>query len=514
MEKPQCVLILDFGGQYTQLIARRVRECGVYSQVLPYTATMEEIRAAEPKAIILSGGPASVLDEGAPMLDMAIFEIGVPMLGICYGMQLMALLRGSTVARCAQREYGRTTVVMDKTDSGLLADMKPESFCWMSHTYQVSEAPKGFTAIAHTASCPVAAMADAESGFYGVQFHPEVTHTEEGRLLLENFLLRICGLKGDWNMAAYIDIAVEQIRKQVGDGTVLLGLSGGVDSSVAAALLYRAIGNRLTCVYVDHGFMRAGESDQVVDIFTKTFPVELVHADASERFFRDLAGVTDPEQKRKIIGNDFIEVFKEESQKLGKRDHFAQGTIYPDVIESGSVKGSAVIKSHHNVGALPKELGFTTLVEPLRMLFKDEVRKLGLALGLPEALVYRQPFPGPGLAIRVIGDLTPEKVRIVRESDLILREEFAKSGFDKKVSQYFTVLTGAQSVGVMGDARTYSYAVAIRAVTTDDFMTADVAQIPYELLGKIVSRIIGEVAGCNRVVYDVTTKPPASIEWE
>ncbi len=514
MEKPQCVVILDFGGQYTQLIARRVRERGVYSYVLPYSASMAEISETHPMGIILSGGPASVLDADAPKIDMAVFSLGVPVLGICYGMQLMAYLHGAPIEKCAQREYGRTAVTMDETQAGLLTGLKPQSQCWMSHTWQVAKPPQGFAAIAHTPNCPVAAMANPEKRLYGIQLHPEVTHTEEGTRILNNFLMDICGLKGDWNMEAYADMAVRQIREQVGGGTVLLGLSGGVDSAVAAALIYRAIGSRLTCVYVDHGFMRAGESDQVVDIFTKTFPVELIHVNAADRFFADLKGVTDPETKRKIIGRDFVEVFKEEAQKLGKRDHFAQGTIYPDVIESGKAKGSAVIKSHHNVGGLPAELGFESLVEPLRMLFKDEVHKLGLALGLPESLVYRQPFPGPGLAIRVVGDLTPDKVRIVRESDLILREEIAAAGLSKSVSQYFTVLTGARSVGVMGDERTYAYAVALRAVTTDDFMTADVAQLPYDLLGKIATRIVGEVAGCNRVLYDITTKPPASIEWE
>jgi len=428
MQKPQCVVILDFGAQYTQLIARRVRECGVFSEVLPYTATIDEIMAREPKGLILSGGPASVLAEDAPKCDPKIFSLGVPVLGICYGMQLMAWLLDGKAAACDQREYGRTPTVMDVRDGGLLSGLRGESHCWMSHTYQVVCLPAGFKRLAHTGCCPYAAMADDTRKLYGVQFHPEVTHTEEGRKVLDNFLRNICGIAADWNMESYAEIAVRRIREQVGEtGTVLLGLSGGVDSSVAAALLHRAIGNRLTCVYVDHGFMRQGESDQVVEVFTKTFPVKLVHADAGTQFFRELKGVTDPEEKRMIIGKNFVDVFKKEAKKLGKLDFFAQGTIYPDVIESGSTKGSAVIKSHHNVGGLPRELGFTSLVEPLRMLFKDEVRKLGVALGLPESLVMRQPFPGPGLAIRVIGELTPEKVEIVRKSDFILRDEIKKA---------------------------------------------------------------------------------------
>ncbi len=512
MQQARGIVILDFGGQYTQLIARRVRECGVYSCVLPYNADLKDLRAEQALGVILSGGPASVLDADAPQIDPAIFDLGVPVLGICYGMQLMAHLLGGRIERGAQREYGRTAVRMICNDAGLLKGLSAESICWMSHTWQVAQPPQGFQTIASTLNCANAAMANPARRLYGVQFHPEVTHTEQGAQLLKNFLFDICGAQADWTMEAYADRAVEEIRRQVGDGSVLLGLSGGVDSAVAAALLHRAIGDRLCCVYVDHGFMRAGESDQVVDVFTKSFPVELKAVDASDRFFDALKGVIDPEEKRRIIGREFVEVFKEASRSLGKRDHFAQGTIYPDVIESGGAKGSAVIKSHHNVGGLPAELGFTSLIEPLRMLFKDEVRRLGIALGLPESLVYRQPFPGPGLAIRVIGELTREKVAIVRESDRILREEIERSG--QRASQYFTVLTGAKSVGVMGDERTYAYAVAIRAVTTDDFMTADIAPLPYDLLGRISARIIGEVNGCNRVLYDITTKPPASIEWE
>jgi len=514
MAQTQKIVILDFGGQYTQLIARRVREDKVYSEVLPYHASLETIKALQPKGIILSGGPASVLAEDAPKCDPGVYELGVPVLGICYGMQLTAHLLGGTVERAAQREYGRVTVCMDDKSS-LLAGMSDASSCWLSHTYQVKDCPEGFHGIAHSENCPVAAMADDVRRIYGVQFHPEVTHSEEGRTVIHNFLTNICHCDGDWTMAAYAQTAIAAIRETVGEtGTVLLALSGGVDSSVAAALIYKAIGDRLTCVYVDHGFMRKGESEQVTEVFSKLFPVRFIRADASEEFYADLQGVDDPEKKRKIIGRDFITVFKREALKLGKLDYFAQGTIYPDVIESGQATGAAVIKSHHNVGGLPKELGFTELIEPLRMLFKDEVRALGETLGLPHDLVWRQPFPGPGLAIRVIGAVDPEKVSIVRESDAILREEIRNAGLDGDIHQYFTVLTGVRSVGVMGDERTYDYTVALRAVTTDDFMTADWARIPYDVVRVISARIVNEVPHVNRVVLDVTTKPPASIEWE
>ena len=514
MADHQRILILDFGGQYTQLIARRVRENHVYSEVIPWSAPVRDIAARQPAGIILSGGPASVNDPDAPQCDPGIWNLGVPVLGICYGMQLTAALLGGRVERAREREYGHVDVRMGGP-SPLLGGMKAESSCWMSHTWQVAACPPGFRPIAETDSCPVAAMADEERRIYGVQFHPEVTHTEEGGTLLRNFLRGICGCTGDWTMDAYAETAVRQIREAIGDqGRVLLALSGGVDSSVAAALIYRAIGSRLTCVFVDHGLMRKGESEQVCHVFSHLFPVRFVRADAAERFFRDLKGVTEPEEKRHIIGRDFIEVFREEAAALGRLDYFAQGTIYPDVIESGQGTSAAVIKSHHNVGGLPKELGFTELIEPLRMLFKDEVRALGETLGLPRELVWRQPFPGPGLAIRVIGEVTPEKVHIVRESDAILREEVAQAGLDRQISQYFTVLTGVQSVGVMGDERTYDYTVALRAVTTDDFMTADWARLPYDLIARISARIVNEVPHVNRVVLDVTTKPPASVEFE
>ncbi len=508
------ILIMDFGGQYTQLIARRVRECHVYSEVIPWNTSLTDILSRNPRGIILSGGPSSVHDEDAPRIDPALYESGIPILGICYGMQLTALLLGGSVERAREREYGRVTVRM-KDQSGLLGGMKPVSGCWMSHTWQVSVCPDGFRILAETDNCPVAAMINEEKKICCVQFHPEVTHTEDGTMLIRNFLFRFCGCSGDWTMSAFAETAIQQIRETVGEnGTVLLALSGGVDSSVVAALIYKAIGSRLTCVFVDHGLLRKGESDQVCHVFSHLFPVRFIRSDAADRFFADLKGVTEPEEKRHIIGRDFIEVFKKEAASLGKMDYFAQGTIYPDVIESGQGTNAAVIKSHHNVGGLPKELGFTELIEPLRMLFKDEVRALGETLGLPRELVWRQPFPGPGLAIRIIGEVTPEKANIVRESDAIFRQEIASAGLDRHVNQYFTVLTGIQSVGVMGDERTYDYTIALRAVTTDDFMTADWARLPYDLIARVSARIVNEVPHASRVVFDVTTKPPASIEWE
>ena len=514
MSKHETIVILDFGGQYTQLIARRVRENNVYSEVVPWSMPIREIAAKQPIGIILSGGPASVCDPDAPQCDPDIYHLGVPVLGICYGMQLTAALLGGRVERAEEREYGRVTVRM-KEQAGLLSGMKGSSSCWMSHTWQVAECPQGFHPIAETDKCPVAAMADEEKRVYGVQFHPEVTHTEEGKTLLHNFLYGICGCTGDWNMSAYAETAIRHIRDAVGEsGTVLLALSGGVDSSVAAALIYRAIGSRLTCVFVDHGLLRKGESDQVCHVFSHLFPVRFVRADAADKFFADLKGITEPEEKRHIIGRDFIEVFREEAKKLGKLDYFAQGTIYPDVIESGQGTSAAVIKSHHNVGGLPAFVDFKEILEPLRLLFKDEVRQLGRELGLPESLVARQPFPGPGLAIRVIGEVTEEKLRLLREADAIFRQEMARAGLDRSASQYFAVLTNLRTVGVMGDGRSYDYAIALRSVQTSDFMTADFTRLPWELLDRVSVRIVNEVKGVNRVLYDITSKPPSTVEYE
>ncbi len=510
----ETAVIIDFGGQYTQLIARRIRSLNVFSQVLPYTASLKDILALSPGGIILSGGPSSVTDPGAPSCDPALFCQGIPVLGICYGMQLMGHLLGGRVTVTEKREYGLVPVRRASRGT-LLTDLEEDNACWMSHTCQVVGLPEGFGIAASSANCPVAAMENEKDRLYGVQFHPEVTHTRHGLDILRRFLTDICGFRGDWRMDDYAREQIRRIREEVGDeGTVLLALSGGVDSAVAAALLSRAIGKRLTCVFVDHGLLRKGEFDQVRETFEQDFDMNLIAVDASERFMEALKGVTDPEQKRRIIGAKFIEVFKEEAEKLGKLDHFAQGTIYPDVIESGGTLGSNVIKSHHNVGGLPRELGFTSLIEPLRMLFKDEVRALGTALGLPAPVVWRQPFPGPGLAIRIIGEVTGEKADLLREADAILRREIADAGLDGEVSQYFAVLTNMRSVGVMGDERTYDWAVAIRCVTTDDFMTADWYRIPYDVLAKISRRIVNEVRHVNRVLLDVTTKPPASIEFE
>ena len=510
----ETIVIIDFGGQYTQLIARRIRSFQVFSRVLPYTASLKDIMDIRPAGIILSGGPASVLDSGAPSCDSALFSQEIPVLGICYGMQLMAHLMGGGVKAASRREYGLVNVEADR-GLKLFRDFAEHNECWMSHTYQVSTLPEGFRTAASSDNCPIAAMADEHRRLFGVQFHPEVNHTRNGTFLLRRFLFDVCGCAGDWRMADFARQQIDMIRSEVGEkGTVLLALSGGVDSAVAAALLSRAIGKRLTCVFVDHGLLRKGEFEQVSETFRRDFDMNLRAVDASERFLSALKGVTDPEEKRRIIGAEFLEVFKAEAKELGRLDHFAQGTIYPDVIESGGALGSSVIKSHHNVGGLPKELGFTSLIEPLRMLFKDEVRALGLTLGLPRAIVLRQPFPGPGLAIRIIGEVTREKAEIVREADFILRDEMSSAGLDREASQYFAVLTNMRSVGVMGDERTYDWAVAIRAVTTDDFMTADWYRFPYDILARVSSRIVNEVRHVNRVLLDVTTKPPASIEWE
>ncbi len=513
-EKRDLIILLDFGAQYSQLIARRVRSAHVYCEIMPYGTPAAQLAEKEPKGIIFSGGPASVLDADAPKCDPDVFSLGVPILGICYGMQLMASMLGGTVEVPDDREYGLVNVNV-KAEGRMLRGMSGDIQAWMSHTLQVSRPPEGFSILAATTGgCSCAAFENTDKDFYGLQFHPEVTHTPRGNEIFHNFLFDICGCRGDWQMSSYVDQAVKAIREQVGNKNVLLGLSGGVDSSVVAALLHRAVGQQLTAVFVNHGLLRKNEPEEVEKVFRPLLGDKLIVVDASKRFLDKLAGVTDPETKRHIIGKEFIDVFADTARSLGRLDFLAQGTIYPDIVESGSATGM-VIKSHHNVGGLPKDLPFCGIVEPLRPLFKDEVRELGTELGLPEHMVWRPPFPGPGLAIRIIGDITEEKLFITRESDAILREEIVNSGIgSREASQYFTVLTGLRSVGVMGDERSYDYTIAIRAVSTDDFMTADWVRIPFDVLDRISRRIVNEVRHVNRVVYDITSKPPASIEWE